>query len=98
MGRIDAYSHILPSAVYEEYREISDDTVPSVLDDPIMTDEGIDERLALLDEYDIERTDLPKIKRTDPALPDDAESGDVVKIVRDSRTTDTAIVYRLVIE
>jgi len=52
----------------------------------------------VLDEYDIERTDLPKIKRTDPALPDDAESGDVVKIVRDSRTTDTAIVYRLVIE
>jgi len=55
MGRIDAYSHILPSAVYEEYREISDDTVPSVLEGPLMTDEGIDERLALLDEYDIDR-------------------------------------------
>ena len=41
---------------------------------------------------------LPKIKRTDPALPDDAEVGDVIKIVRDSRTTDRAIVYRLVIE
>jgi DNA-directed RNA polymerase subunit H len=57
-----------------------------------------DELEAVLQDYDIERTDLPKIKRKDPALPDDAEVGDVVKIVRDSRTTDKAIVYRLVIE
>lgn len=52
----------------------------------------------VLDEYNVEKTDLPKIKRTDPALPDDAEEGDVVEIVRDSRTTDTAVVYRLVVE
>ena len=52
----------------------------------------------VLEEYDIDRTDLPKIKRTDPALPDEASVGDVVKIVRDSRTTDTAVVYRLVVE
>ena len=52
----------------------------------------------VLEEYDIDRTDLPKIKRTDPALPDDAEVGDVIKIVRDSRTTDQAVVYRLVVE
>jgi len=52
----------------------------------------------VLEEYDINRTDLPKIKRTDPALPEDAEVGDVIKIVRDSRTTDRAIVYRLVVE
>ncbi|MFB6068715.1 MAG: DNA-directed RNA polymerase subunit H [Halobacterium sp.] len=52
----------------------------------------------VLEDYDIDRTELPKIKRKDPALPDDAEPGDVVKIVRDSRTTDRAIVYRLVIE
>jgi len=52
----------------------------------------------VLEEYDIKETDLPKIKRTDPALPDDAEVGDVIKIVRDSRTTDTATVYRLVVE
>jgi len=57
-----------------------------------------DEVEAVLAEYDIERTDLPKIKRRDPALPDDAEKGDVVKIIRDSRTTDEAIVYRYVIE
>lgn len=56
-----------------------------------------DEIQAILDEYDVRKTDLPKIKRTDPATPDDAEVGDVVKIIRDSRTTDQAVVYRLVL-
>ena len=53
---------------------------------------------SVLAEYDIKRTDLPKIQRRDAALPDEAEVGDVVKIVRDSRTTDEAVVYRLVVE
>jgi DNA-directed RNA polymerase subunit H len=57
-----------------------------------------DDLEAVLDEYDIKVTDLPKMKRADPALPDDAEVGDVVRIVRDSRTTDEAVVYRLVVE
>ena len=57
-----------------------------------------DELSTVLDEYDIDRTDLPKIKRTDPAAPDGVEAGDVVKIVRDSRTTDEAITYRLVVQ
>ena len=57
-----------------------------------------DELSDVLDEYDIDRTDLPKIKRTDPALPDEAAMGDVVKIIRESRTTDTAVVYRLVVD
>ena len=61
-----------------------------LIDDP----EAID---AVLDEYDVTKTNLPKIKRTDPATPDDAEVGDVVKIVRNSRTTDQAVVYRLVV-
>jgi len=62
----------------------------------VLLDEGdVDD---VLDEYDIDRTDLPKIKRKDPALPDEASVGDVVQIVRDSRTTDTAVVYRLVVE
>lgn len=52
----------------------------------------------VLAEYDVRRTDLPKIKRSDPALPEDADVGDVIKIVRDSRTTDQAVVYRLVVE
>ncbi|QWC19225.1 DNA-directed RNA polymerase subunit H [Halorubrum sp. 2020YC2] len=61
-----------------------------LLDDP-------EEVESVLAEYDVKKTDLPKIKRTDPALPDEAEVGDVVKIVRNSRTTDEAVVYRLVV-
>jgi DNA-directed RNA polymerase subunit H len=53
---------------------------------------------SVLSEYDIKRAELPKIKRKDPAMPDGAEVGDVVRIVRDSRTTDKAVSYRLVIE
>lgn len=52
----------------------------------------------VLEEYNIKKTDLPKIRRKDSALPSEAEVGDVVKITRDSRTTDHAIVYRLVVE
>jgi DNA-directed RNA polymerase subunit H len=64
----------------------------TVLDDPERVEE-------VLEEYNVEKTSLPKIKRTDPALRDtDAETGDVVEIVRDSRTTDKAVVYRLVVE
>ncbi|RLM56496.1 DNA-directed RNA polymerase subunit H [Halobellus sp. Atlit-31R] len=59
---------------------------------------GEEEIESMLTQYDVERAELPKIKRKDPALPDDAEPGDVVKIVRDSRTTDKAVSYRLVIE
>jgi DNA-directed RNA polymerase subunit H len=62
----------------------------SVLDDGELED--------VLEEYNIKKTDLPKIKRTDPAVPDDATVGQVIKIVRDSRTTDRAVVYRLVID
>ncbi|WP_252698207.1 DNA-directed RNA polymerase subunit H [Natronosalvus vescus] len=62
----------------------------TILDEDVLED--------VLDEYDIDRTDLPKIKRTDKALPDEAEVGDVIKIVRNSRTTDQAVVYRLVVE
>jgi DNA-directed RNA polymerase subunit H len=61
----------------------------------VLDEERVEE---VLEDYDIDRTALPKIKRKDPALPDDAEPGDVVKIVRDSRTTDKSVVYRLVIE
>ncbi len=57
-----------------------------------------DELDAVLDEYGVSRTDLPKIKRNDPALPDGAEPGDVLKIVRESRTAETSISYRLVVE
>ena len=65
-----------------------------VPDHVLLEPEEVDEVLA---EYDVKRTNLPKIKRTDPALPDEAEVGNVVKIVRNSRTTETAVVYRLVV-
>ena len=61
----------------------------------VLEDDEIDDVLA---EYGIKRTDLPKIKASDPALPETAEEGDVIQITRQSRTTDTATVYRLVIE
>jgi len=61
----------------------------------VVDEDVVDEVLA---EYNIDRTDLPKIKRADPALPDEAEVGNVVEIIRDSRTTDQATVYRLVVE
>ena len=60
-----------------------------------MSEEELEELFA---EYDIDRTDLPKIHSDDPALPEEAEVGDVIEITRESRTTDTAHVYRLVIE
>ncbi|WP_129114510.1 DNA-directed RNA polymerase subunit H [Halegenticoccus tardaugens] len=64
----------------------------TVLDDPARVEE-------VLEEYNVSKTNLPKIKKSDPALRDtDAEPGDIVKIVRDSRTTDRAVVYRLVVE
>ncbi|WP_128904850.1 DNA-directed RNA polymerase subunit H [Halorubrum amylolyticum] len=65
-----------------------------VPDHVLLEPEEVDEVLA---EYDVKRTNLPKIKRTDPAIPDEAEVGDVVKIVRNSRTTEEAVVYRLVV-
>ncbi|MFD1570719.1 DNA-directed RNA polymerase subunit H [Halorubrum laminariae] len=65
-----------------------------VPDHVLLDADEIDEVLA---EYDVKRTELPKIKRTDPALSDEAEVGDVVKITRNSRTTAEAIVYRLVV-
>jgi DNA-directed RNA polymerase, subunit H (EC 2.7.7.6) len=52
----------------------------------------------VLEEYNIDKTDLPKIRRKDPALPSEADVGDVVEITRDSRTTDLATVYRLVVK
>ena len=61
----------------------------------VLDEDSVDE---VLEEYNIDRTDLPKIKRADPALPDEAEVGNVIEIVRNSRTTDEAVVYRLVVE
>jgi DNA-directed RNA polymerase subunit H len=68
------------------------DLVPehTLLDDPAEVE-------AVLEEYNVSKTNLPKIRKNDPALPDGATPGDIVRIDRDSRTTDRAVVYRLVI-
>ena len=66
-----------------------------VPDHTVVDDEEIED---VLEEYDIKKTDLPKLQRLDPATPDEASVGDVVRVTRDSRTTDQAIVYRLVVE
>ncbi|WP_336000896.1 DNA-directed RNA polymerase subunit H [Halorientalis halophila] len=66
-----------------------------VPDHNVLPDEDLED---VLQEYNIDRTDLPKITRADPALPEEADVGDVIEIVRDSRTTDRAVVYRLVVE
>lgn len=52
----------------------------------------------VLAEYNVRKTNLPKITTGDAALPDGAGPGDVIRIERDSRTTDRAVVYRLVVE
>ena len=61
----------------------------------VLDDGGVE---AVLEDYGVDRTDLPKITRRDPALPDEAEVGDVIEIRRDSRTADNALVYRLVVD
>ena len=61
----------------------------------IMSDEEVQE---LLDEYDIEAHQLPKIDSKDPvAKAIGAESGQVIKITRDSPTKGKTTVYRFVI-
>ena len=57
-----------------------------------------DESASLLAEYRISPSDLPKILLSDSALPPNISVGDIIKITRNSRTTNTATVYRMVIE
>jgi DNA-directed RNA polymerase subunit H len=66
-----------------------------VPDHRVLEEERLDD---VLEEYNVKKTDLPKIQRTDPATPDEATVGDVIEITRDSRTADQAVVYRLVVE
>jgi DNA-directed RNA polymerase subunit H len=58
-----------------------------------------DEVEELLQKFDAEKDDLPKIERTDAALKQmDVEVGDVIKIKRDSPTAGKTTYYRRVIE
>lgn len=61
-----------------------------------MTEEEVEE---LLEKFDAEKNDLPKIERTDAALKQmDIEVGDVIEINRDSPTAGKTTYYRRVIE
>ncbi len=55
----------------------------------------------VLEEYNADKDNLPKIERKDAALKDidaNVEVGDVIKITRDSPTAGKAEYYRVVIE
>ncbi len=53
----------------------------------------------VLEKFDVEKEDLPKIERTDAALKQmDVEVDDVIEIVRDSPTAGETTYYRHVIE
>jgi len=57
------------------------------------------EKQQLLTEYHIEPSQLPKMLTTDPvALSIGAESGEIVKITRESYTAKESTAYRLVVE
>ncbi|MFB6283214.1 MAG: DNA-directed RNA polymerase subunit H [Halobacteria archaeon] len=58
-----------------------------------------DEIEEVTERYDIDKTDLPKISRVDsPVKQLDADTGDVVKIIRESLTTDEAVTYRIIVD
>jgi len=62
--------------------------------------EILDEKaaMAVLMQYGVDRSKLPKIKKDDPALPEGANIGDIIKITRDSATAGVSIYYRVVVE
>ncbi len=59
-------------------------------------DEG--EATKVLMQYGVDRSKLPKIRKDDPALPEGAKVGDVVKIMRKSQTAGDSLYYRAVVE
>mgnify|MGYP002761325505 CR=1 FL=1 len=53
----------------------------------------------LLEKYEAEKENIPKIERTDAALKQmDAEEGDVIEITRDSPTAGKTNYYRVVVD
>ena len=57
------------------------------------------ERKELFEKYKITSDQLPKIMNTDPvSISIDAQPGQIVRIIRKSRTAKEAVAYRLVVE
>lgn len=58
-----------------------------------------DDIRSLLEKYQIEKEQLPKLKESDPVAKElEAVVGDIVKITRMSQTAGESLYYRLVIE
>ncbi|MDO9518497.1 MAG: DNA-directed RNA polymerase subunit H [Methanosarcinaceae archaeon] len=58
-----------------------------------------DDIRSLLEKYQIEKEQLPKLKESDPVAKElEAVVGDIVKITRISQTAGESLYYRLVIE
>jgi len=57
------------------------------------------EKESLLTKYDINQHDLPKIAEQDPAIKHlGVKAGDIIKIVRESKTAGKSAYYREVVE
>lgn len=56
-----------------------------------------DEAVELLEKLNISRSQLPKIKKDDATLPEDAEAGDIIKIERKSEEGKPVFYYRIVV-
>jgi DNA-directed RNA polymerase subunit H len=56
-----------------------------------------EEASQLLEKLNISRSQLPKIKKNDVALPEGAEVGDIIKIERKAQDGKVALYYRVVV-
>ncbi len=76
-----------------KYKVLDHNLVP---EHTIASDEEIEE---LIETHDIDLKNIPKVLKTDPVVKElDAETGDVLRIVRKSPTAGKSLTYRLVID
>ncbi|NMG83520.1 MAG: DNA-directed RNA polymerase subunit H [Methanosarcinales archaeon] len=76
----------------KEFSLLNHDTVPN---HEILSDE---ELALVLEKYNIEKEQLPKIKTVDPVIKEiKAGAGNVIKVTRKSATAGEATIYRLVV-
>lgn len=77
----------------EEFNILKHELVP----EHIILNEN--EKKKLLEEYGIKPGNLPKILTTDPVVKAlDAKEGDILKIIRKSKTAGTSLYYRIVVK
>ena len=77
----------------EEFNILNHELVPKHI---ILNQE---ERKEVLDKYKIKPENLPKILLSDPAVKaSKAKEGDIIKLIRKSRTAGTSVYFRVVIK